>query len=154
MAISLSAFEEFRNRGSFPLDISQLLTRVQGRLLVPPGIEIRDGEFRSLLSELEINYRSDPFSFEIFSSPARGVRGPAMLFRFPLPPSGAKSVLYFESATKPGPPAPFSSTEQLAATGWTIHHWRGEALSLDEAAVRDLNATAAWFKSQGRNANK
>lgn len=148
MAVSLSAFEDFRIHGEFPTSPDVLLTGIQKRSLLPPGIEIKDGAFHSSLSELKISYLSDPFSFEIVSSPLEGVQGPAMLFRFPLPPSGANSVMYFESSRQPVLPAPFSTTEQLAAAGWTIRQWQGEALPLDEAAVRDLQENDAWLRSQ------
>lgn len=147
MAVSLSAFEEFRTQGTFPTDLGKILTGIQKRALLPPGIEIRDGAFHSPLSESKISYRSDPFSFEIISSPSEGVQGPAMLFRFPLPPSGTNSVMYFESAKQQVLPAPFSTSEQLAAAGWTIRHWQGETLPLDERAVRDLRENDAWLKA-------
>lgn len=148
MAVSLSAFEDFRTQGKFPTDLGEILTGIQKRSLLPPGIEIRDRAFHSSLSELKISYRSDPFSFEIVSSPSEGVQGPAMLFRFPLLPSGANSVMYFESSRRPVLTAPFSTTEQLAAAGWTIRQWQGEALPLDEAPVRDLQENDAWLRSQ------
>jgi hypothetical protein len=147
IAVSLSAFEEFRVHGRFPASTDAILTGIQKRSLMPPGIEIRNGAFHSSLSQLKLSYRSVPFSFEIFSSPSEEVQGPAMLLRFPLPPSGSNSVMYFESSGQQGIPAPFSTTEQLAATGWTIRHWRGEALPLDEAAVRDLREQDAWLKT-------
>lgn len=148
MAVSLSAFEDFRTQGKFPADLGEILTGIQKRALLPPGIEIRDGAFHSSLSELKISYRSDPFSFEIISSPSEGVQGPAMLFRFPLPPSRANSVRYFESSKLQALPAPFSTTEQLAAAGWTIRNWSGDALPLDEASVRELQENDAWLRSQ------
>jgi len=148
MAVSLSAFEDFRTQGKFPTDLGQILTGMQKRSLLPPGIQIRHGAFYSPLSELKLSYRSDPFSFEIISSPSEGVQGPAMLFRFPLPPSGANSVMYFESSRRPVLITPFSRTEQLAAAGWTIRNWSGDALPLDEASVRELQENDAWLRSQ------
>jgi hypothetical protein len=147
IAVSLSAFEEFRVRGRFPANIDAILTGIQKRSLLPPGIEIRNGAFHSSLSQLKLSYRSDPFSFEIIALPSEGVQGPAMMFRFPLPPSGTNSIMYFESSRQQPLPAPFSTTEQLAAIGWTIRHWRGEALRLDEAAVRDLREQDAWLRT-------
>lgn len=147
IAVSLSAFEEFRVHGRFPANIDAILTGIQKRSLMPPGIEIRNGAFHSSLSELKLSYRSDPFSFEIFSLPSKEVQGPAMLLRFPLPPSGTNSIIYFESSKQQVFPALFSTAEQLAATGWTIRHWRGEALPLEEAAVRDLREQDAWLKT-------
>lgn len=148
MAVSLSAFEDFRTQGKLPTDLGEILTGIQNRSLLPPGIEIRDRAFHSPLSKLKLNYRPDPFSFEIVSSPSKGVQGSALLFRFPLPPSGANSVMYFESSKERGLPAPFSTTEQLAAAGWTIRNWSGDALPLDEAAVRELQENDAWLRSQ------
>lgn len=148
MAVSLSVFEEFRVNGKFPVDTREIVNGTQKRSLVPPGIEIKDGVFHSALSDLKFRYRSDPFSFEIISSPLEGVDGPSMLFRFPLPPSGASSVIYFESSKRQALPAAFSTTEQLAAAGWAIRNWSGEALPLDEASVRELRENDAWLKSQ------
>lgn len=151
IAVSLSAFEEFRVHGKFPASLEELLTGIRNRSLLPPGIEIRDGGLHSSLNDLKLTYLSDPFSFEIVALPSEGVQGPAMIFRFPLPPSRANSIVYFES---PGTnkqrqpiPAPFRSTEQLVAVGWIIRHWNGEALPLDDGAVRDLREQAVWLKT-------
>jgi len=148
MAVSLAAFEEFRINGEFPSSLGPVLNAIQNRSLLPPGMEIRNGAARSSWSELKISYRSDPFSFEIFSLPSNEVEGPAMLFRFPLPPSGANSVMYFESSKRQVLPAPFSTTEELAAAGWTIRNWSADALPLDEASVRELQEHDAWLRSQ------
>lgn len=151
IAVSLTAFEEFRIHGKFPASLEDLLIGMRKRSLVPPGIEIRDGRLYSSLSDLKLSYLSDPFSFEIVALPSEGVQGPSMIFRFPLPPSRANSIVYFES---PGTnkqrqpiPAPFRTTEGLAAVGWTIRHWKGEALPLNEGAVRDLREQAMGLKT-------
>ncbi len=148
IAVSLSAFEEFRVHGRFPANIDAILTGIQRRSLLPPGIEIRNGTLHSSLSELKLSCRSDPFSFEIFSLPSKEVQGPTMMFRFPLPPSRANSVMYFESSRQEVLPVPFGTTEQLAAAGWTIRHWQGETLPLNEVAIRDLQENDAWLRSQ------
>lgn len=151
IAVSLSAFEEFRLHGKFPANLTELLTGIRKRTLLPPGIEIRDGGLYSSLSDLKLSYLSDPFSFEIVALPSEGVQGPAMMFRFPLPPSGTNSIMYFESSGNKKErhpiPAPFRTTEDLAAVGWTIRHWKGEALPLDEGAVRDLREHTVWLKT-------
>lgn len=148
MAVSLSVFEDFRVNGKLPAGTAEILDGIQKRSLAPPGIEIKDGVFHSDLSDLKFRYRSDPFSFEIISSPLEGVDGPSMLFRFPLPPTGANSVMYFESSRLQALPAPFSTTEQLSAAGWAIRNWSGEALPLDEASIRELRENDTWLKSQ------
>lgn len=149
MALSLSAFEDFQKRGHFTQTIDVIFGDLQRRSLLPPGIEIRDGELRSALSELRLNYRSDPLSFEIFSIPRSPVQGPAFLFRFPVPPGEANSIMYFQfaSGTEASIPAQFSTMEQLSVAGWGIRHWRGGSLPLDESTVRDLREQDEWLKS-------
>lgn len=146
IAVSLSAFDEFRVHGKFPESLGEILTGIQKRSLLPPGIEIRNGALHSSLSELKLSYLSDPFSFEIIALPSEGFQGPAMMFRFPLPPSGSNSIMYFESTGQQPLPAPFSTTEQLAAADWAIRYWRGETFPLDEVAVRELREQDAWLK--------
>lgn len=149
MAVSLSAFEEFQKRGSFPASLDVIFADLQKRSLLPPGIELRDGGVRSALSELKLNYRPDPFLFEVFAFPTNANQDSAILFRFPLPPGETNSIIYFESGSGAEPrfPAPFSTVDQLSAAGWSIRHWRGERLPLDESAVRDLHEQDSWVRS-------
>lgn len=148
MAVSLSSFEEVRAGGKFPATGGEVLSGLQTRSLLPPGIEIKDGALRSAMSELKLNYRAEPFSFEILSMPARGAGGPALLFRFPLPPAEANSVMYFEAPDIVPLRTPFSATEQITASGWKIRHWRGEALPLNERSIRELREHDEWLKTQ------
>ncbi|MGD9560870.1 MAG: hypothetical protein AB7F88_00425 [Pyrinomonadaceae bacterium] len=148
MAVSLSSFEEVRVNGKFPATGGEVLSGLQTRFLLPPGIEIKDGALRSAMSELKLNYRAEPFSFEIFSMPAPGSGGPALLFRFPLPPAAANSVMYFEAPDIVPLSAPFSATERITASGWKIRHWRGEALPLNEPPMRELREHDEWVKTQ------
>ncbi len=148
IAISLSAFEDFRTHGSFPANNHALLTGIKTRSLLPPGVEVVNGELYSSFSEMKLNYRPEPFSFEILAMPSNEAQGPAMMFRFPLPLAGANSASYFESRHAHILPAPFSTAEQLAAGGWAIRQWRGETLPLDEKAVRDLQEHDEWLRSQ------
>lgn len=150
MAASLSSFEEFRNHGEFPATSGQILSDLQKRGLLPPGIELGDGIFHSSLSDLKINYRRDPFTLEILSLPAANIRGPAFLLRIPTPVGEPNSITYFRSpiGTNFPSPAPFISAEQLVSAGWSITHWRGESLLLDDVAVRDLHEQGAWLKSR------
>lgn len=148
MAVSLSAFDEFRVSGRLPANTDEVLDGLQKRSLLPPGIEVNQGVLRSSLSEIVLNYRSDPFAFEIVSFPLDS--GPMLLFRFPLPSVEANSIIYFQStAASPvtGPP-PFSSADQLVATGWRIVRWRGDALQLNQTVIRDLQEQQEWLKAQ------
>lgn len=157
MAISLTAFEEFRIHSKFPTTTDAILTNLQKHSLLPPGIEMKDRTLRSSLSEITFNYRADPFFIEILSMPAVGTHGPAFLFRVPIPAGEKNAITYFHRTAGDGTtilrPAPFSSVEQLVASGWSIAHWRGEALPLDDSALRDLREQDAWLKSLNPNKN-
>ncbi len=155
MAVSLSAFEEFQKRGHFPATLDVIFADLQKRSLLPPGIEIKDGVVRSALSELKLHYRPEPILFEIFSFPTNATQGSAILFRFPLPPGETNAIMYFESGpgAEPRFPAQFSTVEQLSAAGWSIRHWRGERLRLDESAVRDLHEQNSWLRSVNKGSN-
>jgi hypothetical protein len=149
MAVSLTAFDEYRMRGTFPGTANGILMGLQQRSLLPPGIEINQGVLRSSLSEITLNYRADPFSFEILSFPIAGLPGQALLFRFPIPAGEANSISYFQSSvgSPVNSPVPFSSADQLVASGWNIARWRGDALPLDDSVLRDLREQDAWLKS-------
>lgn len=149
MAVSLSSFEEFRTDGKLPTTTSEILAGVQRRSLLPPGVQIKEGTFRSALSDLKLNYRPDPFSLEIISFSTTKPQGTAILFRFPFPPGEANSIMYFQSSSRASPITlgQFSTPEQLVAAGWSIRYWRGEALPLDDSTVRDLHDHDAWLKS-------
>lgn len=149
MAISLSSFEEFAATGKFHANLNETLVDLQERKLVPPGIEIDHGSMSSLSSILKLNYRPSPFSFEILSVPSKGSRGPAILFRFPLPPGEKNTVIYFRSSGDDSYsiPAPFSTTEQIVTNAWRIEHWRGETLHIDQSALQGLREQDEWMKS-------
>lgn len=147
LAVSLSVFAKHAAMGNVPADHQDVLREMTVRKLMPPGIEVENGTLRSRLSELRFSYHSEPFSFEILSVSKDRAKGSALLLRFPLPPSGTNSVMYFESLAPAQLPSPFSTNEHLAATGWKIRHWRGDALPLDDSIVRDLREHEAWLKS-------
>ncbi|MBX3295456.1 MAG: hypothetical protein KF762_07070 [Acidobacteria bacterium] len=119
--------------------------------LLPPGIEIENGSFRSGVSDLRFSYRTEPLSFEILALPKDRAAGTALLLRFPLPPSETNSVMYFESSNPVQVPAPFSTNAQITAAGWRIRHWRGEALPLNEGVVRELREQDKWLKSMNQD---
>jgi len=153
MAVSLSAFEDFRIHSRFPSTTDAILTNLQKHSLLPPGLDIKDRTLRSSMSEISVNYRDDPFSFEILSLPAVGTHGPAFLFRVPIPAGEKNAITYFRlsAGTVVRIPSKFSSVEQLVASGWSIAHWRGEALPLDDSALRDLREHELWLKSLNPN---
>lgn len=150
MAVSLSVFARHASAGSAPVAPHDVIREMAARQLLPPGIEIEDGSFRSRMNNLRFSYRSEPLSFEILVLPQDPVAGSALLLRFPLPPSESNSVMYFESSNPAQIPAPFSTNEQITAAGWRIRHWRGDSLPLNEAAVRELREQDNWLKSMNQ----
>lgn len=152
MAISLAVFAGHASAGNAPAAPHDVIREMAARKLLPPGIEVENGSFRSGVSDLRFSYRGEPLSFEILALPKDGAAGSALLLRFPLPPGETNSVMYFESSNPAQIPAPFSTNEQITAAGWRIRQWRGDALPLNEAVVRELREQDNWLKSinQGR----
>lgn len=153
VAVSLSAFATYSATGNPPATTETVLSDLMNRRLVPPGIGIDGLSLQSELSLISFRYRREPFSFEIVSLPKDASKGPALLLRFPLLQTEANSVMYFQSSNVSPEriPAPFSTTEQLVAAGWSIRRWRGDALPLDESVLHDLREQEAWLKAQNQS---
>lgn len=149
LAVSLSVAATHFSGGAAPSTQQEVVREIVARKLVPPGIEVENGSFRSSVSDLRFTYRSEPLSFEFVASPKDG-SGPAVLLRFPLPASEANSIMYFESQVPVQLPAPLSTTEQITAAGWKIRHWRGEAMPLNETVIRDLREHDEWLRTQNQ----
>jgi len=149
LAVSLSVAARHFSTGAAPSTQQEVVNEIVARKLVPPGIEVENGLFRSSISDLRFNYRSEPLSFEIVALPNDQV-GSAVLLRFPLPTSEANSIMYFESQIPVQMPAPLSTTEQLTAAGWKIRNWRGDAMPLNEAVIRDLREHNEWLRIQNQ----
>lgn len=150
MAVSLAVFARHGATGKANVSYVELISEMMARKLFPPGIEIEDGSFRSSLSELRFSYRAAPLSFEILTLPKAPSVGPAILLKFPLPVSEANSVIYFEASSTAQTPVPFSSNEQLSAAGWKIRRWRGDALPLNETAMRELREQSDVLRATGQ----
>ncbi len=152
MAVSLSTFATYSATGNLPPTGEAVLRDLVNRELLPPGIGISGQSVQSELSVFRFAFRSTPFTFEIVSLPKETSHGPALLLQFPLPPAETNSIMYFQSSkvTIDRMPSPYSTAEQLAAAGWSIRHWRGEALPLDGPALHDLKEHDAWLKSLNR----
>ena len=148
LAVSLSVFAREASTGNAPVNSFDVIHDVAARKLLPPGIQIDNGSFQSILSDLRFSYRSDPLSFEILALPKES--GPALLLRFPLPPNESNSIMYFESQMPAQLPVPFSTIEQITGAGWKVRHWRGDALPLNETVIRELRENNEWLKSQNQ----
>lgn len=151
LAVSLSVFAKQAATGNVPADHRDVIQELIARKLMPPGIDAENGSFRSTVNELRFRYRGEPLSFEILALPKDGTGGSALLLRFPLPTGESNSVMYFESGASAQAPAPFSTNEQITAAGWRIRHWRGDALPLNEAVVRELREQNKWLKSTNQS---
>lgn len=149
LAVSLAVAARHFSGGVAPTTQQEVVREIVVRKLVPPGIEVENGILRSSVSDLRFTYRSEPLSFEVVALP-KDTNGSAVLLRFPLPTSEANSIMYFESQVPVQLPAPFSATEQITAAGWKIRHWRGDAMPLNETAIRDLHEHDEWLRTQNQ----
>lgn len=149
LAVSLSVAARHFSTGAAFSTQQEVVREIVERKLVPPGIDVENGLFRSSVSDLRFTYRSEPLSFEVVALPKDKV-GSAVLLRFPLPTSEANSIMYFESQIPAQLPAPLSTTEQITAAGWKIRHWRGDAMPLNETVIRDLREHDEWLRTQNQ----
>ena len=146
IAASIAIFFRYQESTTFPQTGRQVISDIVSRKLLPPEISVENEGFSSPTSTIRFSFRPSPFSFEILSVPIEDKYGPAMLFRFPLPPSGQNSFTYFRSAGATNP-NPFSTIEQLAAQGWEIGQWNIDELKLDGSSINELQEQREWLKS-------
>lgn len=140
MVISLAFFSETYPSGSVPKDLDSIWKFIMTRNLMPPGLQIKDGEIVSPTSVFQVRFQSNPFRFEILSSPNQAKTSPAILLRFPLKSMDGRTITYFQSASTKHfeLPAPFAPLETIVSSGWTLEQWRGELLPKQENSLNLL----------------
>lgn len=156
MAISLAVFAEAQEKGSVPSDLGKILSSINERGLLPPGVQLQSGEIASPSSVFVVRYQSQPLRFEICASPKRGAsaNSPALMLRFPLTSLDKRTITYFQSARADSfeLPEPFAPLERIVAAGWTIEQWRGEILLKNaEDAARILAEEKLLLGAPGKN---
>lgn len=130
MAMSLVVFAEYAERGSVPQDLNKIFLSISERGLMPPGLEMQNGELVSTASVFVVRYQSQPLRFEIVSRP-KETGSPALMLRFPLTSLDGRTITYFQSSptiARESAPEPFAALDKLVAGGWTMERWRGESL--------------------------
>ncbi len=137
MALSLTVLRKAIGTNQLPNNSAELVERLKAGNLLPPGIQMVNSGIESEHSTFRISFRRDPFAFEVLATP-KSNQGTKVLFRFPLPQSEPNSVMYFEASVRQPLPSAFLTIEQLSSFGWKIRHWRGDALTLDAAALDAL----------------
>lgn len=147
VAVSLSVFAAYRATGRPPLSVQEVISEMVDRKLLPPGLIPERNSLRSASSKVRLKYKAFPLSFEILSMPLEPNSGPALLFQFPLPPSGANTVMYFQNLEGNASPEAFSNAEQLKTAGWKISHWRTDDLALDASSIAEFREQNEWIKS-------
>ncbi len=141
MAMSLVVFAEYAEKGNVPPSLERILLSISRRGLMPPGLELQNGEILSTASVFVVRYQSQPLRFEIVSRP-KDAGSPALLLRFPLTSLDGRTITYFQSkpavASSPAP-EPFAALDKLVAGGWTMERWRGELIAPnDKTSVQIL----------------
>ena len=148
IAISLAVFAEYNEKRKSPSTFREILTSIASRNLTPPAIIIGKNEISSPTSTLLVHYQSVPLRFEILSRPKPGIRGPALMLRFPLAAKNGQTVSYFQSSiARPDEIlAPFATADQIGAAGWTLEQWRGELMPLDKGVMTALSEERSLWK--------
>lgn len=142
MAMSLVVLEESAERGSVPPNTEIIFNSIATRSLMPPGLQIENGEMQSASSRITVRYQAQPIRFEILSRP-KDPKNPALLMRFPLSSLDGRTISYFQSLSplaRQTAPEPFAPLDRLVADGWTIEQWRGEMLPKDTNSAQILTA--------------
>lgn len=147
IAVSLSVFASYTVTGKAPQTAQEVMSELIDRKLLPPGLIRERDSLRSASSRFRLTYKPSPLAFEILSIPLEANSGPALLFQFPLPPSGANSVMYFQNREQKTFPAAFSNTEQLVDRGWKISHWRTDDLPLNGSSIAEIRKQNEWIQS-------
>lgn len=126
-AVCLSILDEARNKRQIPGSISGLINAVVSRELLPPGLEVRNGEIHSNTSKIFIRYQPEPMQLEFVSVPLEARFGPALIMRFPLTAADGKNIGYFQSAKVENInlPKAFAPASEVIRSGWTLEAWRG-----------------------------
>lgn len=138
MAMSLVAFQSYAERGSVPPNADAIFDSIATRGLMPPGLQLENGEMQSASSRIVVRYQAQPLRFEILSRP-KDAHNPALLMRFPLSALDGRTISYFQSPpTRLNTPEPFAALDRLVAEGWTIEQWRGEILPKDANSAQML----------------
>lgn len=146
MAISLTVLSSKTETGNLPRTAGDISRIIANSRLWPPGVQIVDGVISSDESLFQIAYSNEPFSFSVLGVP-RSDSGSQVLFKFPIPASEPNSVLYFEAVRDKPTPLLLETSEQLAARGWKIRHWRGDSLPLTAATVEALREQSTSLRS-------
>lgn len=147
MAISLVVFTTGVEEGSVPPNLERVWKLIAERKLMPPGVEMTNGELRTASGKLIVRYQSMPLRFEIISLPEPGRKNPAIMLRFPLGRLDGRTITYFQSTSVNSRdiPPPFAPLEKIVAGGWTIAQWRGEFLPKNYNAARSLAEEKSSF---------
>lgn len=144
MAMSLAVFQEYAERGNVPPNTEVIFNSIAARGLMPPGLQIENGEMRSPSSVFLVRYQPQPLRFEIISRPKDEMKSPALLMRFPLSSLDGRTISYFQSASattsRQSAPEPFAALDRLVEGGWTIEQWRGEMLPKNANSAQILTA--------------
>ncbi|HRH44005.1 MAG TPA: hypothetical protein PKY82_20405 [Pyrinomonadaceae bacterium] len=134
MAISLAVFTTGAEQSTVPLSLENIWDEIENKKLMPPGLEMKNGELRSPFAKIIVRYQAHPLRFEILSFPLSNTKSPALLIRFPLNRLDGRTITYFQSKTAEtqNSPPPFASFEKIVSVGWTLEQWRGELLPKPE----------------------
>jgi hypothetical protein len=153
MAISLAVFANVSEKRSVPPNLETIWSFILSKSLMPPDLKFENGELSSPTSLFLVRFQSQPFRYEILSSPKQGLESPAILLRFPLNSLDGRTITYFQtvSVNRFDIPAPFAPLEKVVAAGWTIEQWQGELLPKNENLTELLTDEQRLLKEMQTN---
>lgn len=126
-AVCLSILDEAKRQKKIPGSINAILNAVTSRGLMPPGLEIENGEIISASGKIYLRYQPQPLQIEFVSIPKEARFGPALILQFPLTTADGKNIAYFQSTSGSNInlPKAFAPAAEIIKSGWTIEAWRG-----------------------------
>lgn len=153
MAISLAVFGEVSKQGSAPDNLETIWDFIKARNLLPPGLDLSNGELTSESSIFLVRFQKFPLRYEILSSSKDSRKSPAIMMRFPLKSLGGRSITYFQTdTTNPfETPGPFASLEEVVSKGWKIKQWQGELLPRNKELIEVLEKEKQLLKDIRKN---
>lgn len=126
-AVCVSILDEAKQNKRIPGSINALLNAVSSRDLIPPGLDIQNGEIRASTGRVFIRFQAQPLRLEMVSVPDEERFGPALMLRFPLMSDRGKNIVYYQSAkiSNINLPKAFAPDAEIIKSGWTLEVWRG-----------------------------
>lgn len=126
--------------GRLPKTAGALISEIQSKGLLPPGVTASNEKLTSEMSTLAVRYRVDPFGIEVVSVPRIEGTGPALIVRLS-DSAETEQLQYYESMQLKGVTIlePFAPASKIIGQGWMPREFKGQMVSsTDYTSAREL----------------